>query len=200
MIRPFFCSVFLFSFLIGNSQSLVDTSLLYSLKIKLEALSDRDQQNRNQANSDKLYDAQLKFGVKSKEYKSIYHQITLFDSLNQQQLILILDKYGWLGKNQVGEKANEAFFYIIQHSNNTLRLKYIPLMRASVAKGESNELHLHWLEDRILLDQDKPLKYNTQGYAIPKKDGNSEIYTDRKKANEELLKEGFDTIPAPLQY
>ena len=200
MVRLFLCSILLFIFSFGNSRNFVDTPLLYSLKIKLEVLSDRDQQNRTLINIDKLYEAQFKFGIKSKEYQSVYQLITLYDSLNQQELVLILDKYGWLGKNQVGEKANEAIFFIIQHSNNKLRLKYISLMRASVVKGESDELHLRWLEDRILQDQDMPLKYGTQGYTIQRKDDTREIYTNRKKANEELINEGFDTIPAPLKY
>jgi hypothetical protein len=191
-----YCLFFLISHF-GYCQSMTDTSSLRSIKIKLEALADRDQQYRTKANVNKMNAAQYTFGMKSREYKMVYDLITSNDSLDQMELIPILDKYGWLGKSQVGEKANEAIFYVVQHSNNEMRMKYIPLMRASVAKGESSELYLQWLEDRILLDQDKPTKYETQSFPVTRKDGTIDFYESRIRANEELRKDGRDTFTDP---
>jgi|GEM_PF-6656356 len=175
----------------------IDSATLQTIKAKLEHLSDMDQQYRTISNLNKL-NSLRKFGLHSTEYTAIQNLIASNDSSDQREIIPILDKYGWLGQSEVGEKANESIFYIIHHSNNELRLKYIPLMRASVAKGESNRTHLEWMEDRILLYQDKPQKYGTQPYNVPRKDGSIDFYTDRHRANEELLKEGLDTTPSPL--
>ena len=71
-------------------------------------------------------------------------------------------------------------------------------MRESVANGESNKLHLQWMEDRILLNQDKPVKYGTQSNPVPRKDGSIDYYEIRARANEELKKEGLDTIAVPV--
>lgn len=191
-----YCLLFLISFF-GYCQNAIEPTTLRALKVKLEAIGERDQQYRTKANVDEMNAAKYKFGMRSREYQRVYDLIISNDSMDQQELIPILDKYGWLGKNQVGEKANEAIFYVVQHSNNEMRLKYIPLMRASVAKGESSELHLKWLEDRLLQDEDKHTKYGTQGYAVPRKDSSVDFYTDRKKANEELRKEGRDTFTDP---
>ena len=68
-------------------------------------------------------------------------------------------------------------------------------MRESVAKGESSKENLDWMEDRMLLQQDKPTKHHTQSNPVPRKDGTVDHYESRLRANEELKKEGLDTIP-----
>jgi hypothetical protein len=194
MIKLLLYGLIFFGPLLGGCQNAIEPSVLQALKSKLELISDRDQEYRTKSNVDEMYAAQYKYGINSIECQKIYHLITSHDSLNQQELIPILDKYGWLGKSQIGKKANEAIFYVLQHSNNAIRLKYIPLMRVSAAQGESNELHLQWLEDRILLEQGLPTKYHSQYYDVPRKDGTVDHYDNRAKANEELRIEGLDTI------
>ncbi len=39
------------------------------------------------------------------------------DSLNLQKISQILDKYGWVGAEKVGEKANQTLFLVIQHAD-----------------------------------------------------------------------------------
>lgn len=200
MNKLFLYSLVLFTSHAGYCQGIADDSTLQKLRIKLEAIADRDQVNRTKSNMDQMYAMQYKYGTKSKEYQYICDLITANDSINQLEIVPIIDKYGWLGKSQVGNKANDAIFFVVHHSNNQMRSKYIPLMRVSVAKGESSEFYLHWLEDRILRDQDLPTKYHTQYFDVPRKDGTVDHYERRVDANEELKKEGLDTIAAASQH
>jgi hypothetical protein len=92
-----------------------------------------------------------KFGRESKEYKYIWSQINRQDSICVNKLTQILKKHGWLGKSKVGVKANQTIWLIIQHSELEIQEKYLPLLKESVANGESEGWHLAFLEDRILM-------------------------------------------------
>lgn len=39
------------------------------------------------------------------------------DSANQVQVVAIIEKYGWPGRDFVGEQGNDAVFYVIQHAD-----------------------------------------------------------------------------------
>jgi hypothetical protein len=103
-----------------------------------------------------------KFGRKSKEYEYIWSLINRQDSICKNELIQIIDKHGWLGKSRVGDNANQAIWLIIQHSELELQKKYLPLLKKSVANGESEGWHLAFLEDRILMYNKEKQKYGTQ--------------------------------------
>jgi hypothetical protein len=170
----------------------IDGSVLTNLKAKLEICYERDEHYRLVLDS-----VQRKFHMGSKEYEDVIAFISIADSINQRELIPILEKYGWLGKSQVGDRANEAIFYVVHHSSLAIMIKYESLMKESVSKGESRAKHLEWLEDRIAHLQNKPQKGNSQKYSVQRKDGTFDFYTDIKEANEERRKEGIDTIVIP---
>jgi hypothetical protein len=183
-------SILLWSFLCIPQASQPNAKTLRRLKTKLERIQDNDWFYRRILDS-----VRAKFGIGSKEYKAVFAVMDSSDKENQQQLFPIIDQYGWLGRSQVGEKANDAIFKVVQHSNLACQQKYFPLMEESAAKGESNKEYLNWLEDRILVSQDKPTKHGTQGFDVQRKEGTVDYYTDRIRANEERKKEGLDTIP-----
>jgi hypothetical protein len=103
-----------------------------------------------------------KFGRETKEYKYIWSLINRQDSICINKLTQILEKYGWLGKNRVGGNANQAIWLIIQHSDLKTQEKYLPLLKESVANGESEGWHLAFLEDRILMSKKKKQRFGTQ--------------------------------------
>ncbi len=51
---------------------------------------------------------------------------------------------------------------VIQHADLATQEKYLPLLQASVEKGESKPSDLALLEDRILMRNNKPQKYGSQ--------------------------------------
>ena len=132
------------------------------LKTQLEQIYVRDQMLRQ------LWrDAETKFGKESDEMKYFWKLMAREDSLNEADVIGIIDQYGWVGKNVVGGKANITLWLVIQHASLLLQEKYVPLLEESVKKGESNGSHLALLHDRILMRNGKPQKYGSQLVSDP---------------------------------
>lgn len=99
-------------------------------------------------------------------YAGLFQKQNQAPSINSkqelEQLCLILDKIGWPSIKSVGEKANTAVWMVLLEASNETKEHYLPLLRASVAKGESNPAHLAFLEDKILASKGLPQLFGTQ--------------------------------------
>lgn len=127
------------------------------LKSQLEEIYVKDQMLRQ------LYqDAEAKFGKESEEMNYFWELMAEQDSLNEIEVIAIIEKHGWVGKSKVGGQANMALWLVIQHASIELQEKYLPVLRESVLAGESSGSHLALLEDRILMGNGKPQTYGSQ--------------------------------------
>jgi hypothetical protein len=127
------------------------------LKNQLEQIYVRDQTLRQ------LYrDAEDKFGRDSDEMKYFWQLVSEQDSLNELEVISIIDKRGWVGKSLVGSQANMTLWLVIQHAPIETQEKYLPLLKESVLAGESKGSHLALLEDRIQMRNGKPQTYGSQ--------------------------------------
>lgn len=127
------------------------------LKNQLEAIYVKDQTLRM------LYrDAEDKFGRESEEMKYFWNLVNTQDSLNELEVVEILEKRGWVGKSVIGDKANMTLWLVIQHAPLETQEKYLPLLRESVKAGESKGSRLALLEDRILMRNEKPQIYGSQ--------------------------------------
>lgn len=127
------------------------------LKEKLEEIYVKDQMLRQ------LYQhAEEKFGRDSEEMQYFWQLVGEQDSINEQAVIAIIDERGWVGKSVVGGKANMVLWLVIQHAPLATQEKYLPMLKASVLKGESSGSHLALLEDRILMRNGKPQTYGSQ--------------------------------------
>lgn len=114
------------------------------LKERLEQIFVKDQALRQ------LYvAAEKQFGENSQEMEFYRSLIEKQDSANINDVVAILAQRGWVGESVVGEKANTALWVVVQHAPLPLQEKYLPLLKASVLKGESQGSHLALLEDRI---------------------------------------------------
>lgn len=94
-----------------------------------------------------------KYGAESKQaqkYQKIYKQN---HDVNEEKIKNILDKYGWPSQEMIGEKGNRTICNVIQHSNNKVRLKYLPMMRQAVKEKKLNARFLVRAEDRIATDR-----------------------------------------------
>ena len=103
-----------------------------------------------------------KYGWESKEIKDHWKIINGKDSINILKIKSVLDKYGWLGTDVVGEQGNTALFVVIQHSDQTTQEKYLPMMREAVKNGKAQGSSLALLEDRLALKQGKRQIYGSQ--------------------------------------
>lgn len=79
-----------------------------------------------------------------------------------EQVCIILEKTGWPSIKSVGENANTAVWMVMLDADNAIKEQYLPLLRASVAKGESNPAHLAFIEDKILVSKGLPQMFGTQ--------------------------------------
>ena len=102
-----------------------------------------------------------RFGWESVEFRNLNKRIHQVDSVNVGSVTEIIDRYGWLGPEEVGEGAN-ALFLVIQHANLATQEMYLPEMREAVKRGKALPQNLALLEDRVLLKQGKKQMYGSQ--------------------------------------
>jgi hypothetical protein len=111
----------------------------------------------------KNYEPILKqYGWKSPQMDSLWKRINYFDSINLIRIKNIIDTYGWLGPDEVGQQGASTIFLVIQHADSLTQIQYVPKMREAVKKGKAQSQNLALLEDRILTNQGKPQIYGSQ--------------------------------------
>jgi len=82
------------------------------------------------------------------------------DSTDMQRVRAIIQRYGYPGKTLVGTPANEAAFYVIQHSTSIPH--YLPLIKQAADQGELPFRLYAMMLDRQLMHLGKPQVYGTQ--------------------------------------
>jgi hypothetical protein len=93
------------------------------------------------------------YGAESKEvqkHQDIYKGNHI---ANEKKVKIILDKYGWPTKEMIGEQGNWTICNVIQHSDNEIRIKYLPLMRKAVKEKKLEPRFLVRTEDRIATEK-----------------------------------------------
>lgn len=106
--------------------------------------------------------AQNKYGNQSKEADSIGDLMEQKDRLNLIKIRKILDEKGWVGKDKVGQQANQTLFLVIQHSDLKVQQTYLPMMREAVKKGNAMASSLALLEDRVAIGEGRMQIYGSQ--------------------------------------
>lgn len=116
------------------------------------------------------------------------------DSQNVQQIISIIDSLGWLSIQAVGVQANRTLWLVLQHANLETQLRYFPLLKKSVERGESNAIDMAYLEDRIRMRTGRKQLYGTQ--IVKTESGSSEFYQieDEEHVNHRRLALGLEPI------
>lgn len=93
------------------------------------------------------------YGAKSKEYKEQQHIYEKNHIINEKKVITILDNNGWPTLEVVGEQGNWTICNVIQHSDNEIRIKYLPMMRQAVKEKKLAPRFLVRAEDRIATEK-----------------------------------------------
>ncbi len=167
------------------------SSLNIKIKETLENLRMQDQTIRLL-----LPDAENRFGRESNEYKWFRSELMpRNDSLVLNKITDVLEKNGWLGINEVGELANQTLWLVIQHAPLDIQKKYLPLLEKSVNKGKSKARYLAFLQDRILMREDKKQIYGTQ--SLWNKENKKNVIwpiTNYKTVNQRRKKVGLESV------
>ncbi|MFD1294961.1 DUF6624 domain-containing protein [Lutibacter holmesii] len=93
------------------------------------------------------------YGSESKEYKEqqlIYEKNHI---INEKKVRTILDNYGWPTREMIGEQGNWTICNVIQHADNEVRIKYLPMMRKAVKEKKLEPRFLVRAEDRIATEK-----------------------------------------------
>ena len=177
-----------FNLSFGQSQNKTDINK--SLKAQLDTIHQEDQKYRLRINE------LLK---KSRTESENMELITLHELMNKTdftnliKIEKILNECGWLGADAIGEQGNKTLFLVIQHSDLETQLKYLPMMREAVKKGNAKGTNFALLVDRIEME-----KGNRQIYGSQIKIDGDEFYVypiiEPEKVNERRAEVGLEPI------
>ena len=84
------------------------------------------------------------------------------DTRDLIKVTAIIDKYGWLGPQDVGINGSQALFLVIQHADLATQQKYLPMIRTAVKDGKTFSSNLALLEDRVAMREGKNQIYGSQ--------------------------------------
>lgn len=111
----------------------------------------------------RLRDAMMKiYGDESKEFLEQQKIYERNHAINEKKIRAILDKSGWPKKNIIGEQGNRTICNVIQHSENDIRIKYLPMMKQAVLDQQLNPQLLVRAEDRIATESGQLQIYGGQ--------------------------------------
>jgi hypothetical protein len=149
--------ILFFNTAFGQNQKSPENSLNKELVAILDTIQQDDQKYRIEEQ-----ELEKKYAWESKEMQDIWKIINAKDSINLIKVEKILNEYGWLGSDIVGEEGNSTLFLVIQHSNTQTQLKYLPMFREAVKDGKAKSSDLALMEDRVLLAQGQKQIYGSQ--------------------------------------
>ena len=94
-----------------------------------------------------------KYGAEAEIVKEQETIIKKNHAINEKKVAAILDVYGWPTKEMIGEQGNWTICNVIQHSDNEVRIKFLPMMRQAVKEKKLEPRFLVRAEDRIATER-----------------------------------------------
>lgn len=154
-------SLSLMFFIAAMAQSPVNIPL----KHELDSILVVDQQFREylstQLDSTRIDSISKAFNIpKANISGGLINLMNTTDSTNMLRIEEIIKQYGYPGKTMVGEKANEAVFYVVQHSSKVDL--YLPLIEKAAKEGELPFYLFAMMKDRSLMYNNKPQIWGSQ--------------------------------------
>ncbi len=98
--------------------------------------------------------------ISAEEYIMCSTEMSQVDSLNRIIVFGLLDQEGWPAN--LSEKANQAIWIVIDHSDADNQKKYLPLVKQKSEEGVLTKADFAILKDRVLMKDGKPQIYGTQ--------------------------------------
>ena len=121
------------------------------------------------------------------------------DESNMKRIETIVRQYGYPGTSLVGSPANEAVFYVIQHSEKIDQ--YLPLVEKAAQEKQLPFKLFAMMQDRSLMQNEKEQIYGTQasGFSAINKETKKAEWTwiiwpitDPENVNKRRKEAGFD--------
>jgi hypothetical protein len=181
--------------LIKKNRDSADIKVNIPLMNELIKIYNDDQSFRIQAQ-----ELQNKYGNNSDEFKKLWKTVQIKDSINLDKITEVLDKYGWLGRDIVGDIGNSALFLVIQHADLKTQEKYLSMMQDAVKAHRANRTDLALLEDRIEIRNGRKQIYGSQ---IGMSDDNKYYISpllDPEKVDERRAKVGLPPLSEYVKY
>ncbi|MFK8008347.1 MAG: DUF6624 domain-containing protein, partial [Saprospiraceae bacterium] len=111
----------------------------------------------------RLRDSIMKIhGDESKEFLAQQNIYRKNHAINEKKIRTMLDNSGWPKKEIIGERGNRTICNVIQHAENDIRIKYLPMMKQAVLDKQLNPQLLVRAEDRIATETGKLQIYGGQ--------------------------------------
>ena len=149
--------ILFFNTAFGQNPKTSETGLNKDLVSILDTIFKEDKQFRLQSQ-----ELKKKYGWESNEVQTLWKTIQITDSIHLIKVKKILDEKGWLGPDTVGYYGNVTLFLVIQHADRQTRVKYIPMLRDAVKKGNARPQDLALMEDRVLIEKGEKQIYGSQ--------------------------------------
>lgn len=173
----------------------VKSELDLDMKERLDSIAVSDQKYRQLLQTQDI-DERIALGKKmglseAESTGDLWKMQSILDSVNMIYIEKIFNTKGYPGKSMVGEPTNTAAWSVLQHNPDKIS-KYLPLIKKAGEEGELPLRLVAMMEDRQLMNENKPQIYGTQGRV--ESDGNAFIWPieDPENVNERREKAGFD--------
>jgi hypothetical protein len=162
---------------------------LDSLTKILEKIYYEDQLPRQQ-----IEPIEKQYGYSSPEIRKLWELINRTDSVNTIVVSDIIDKYGWIGPDQISDTANRALFIVIQHADKETQLKYLDILKNASQTGKAKPSQYALLLDRTNLKLGKFQEYGSQLYTLYTGHTVFEPIRDEPNVNKRRQSVGLSTL------
>lgn len=95
-------------------------------------------------------------------FAAISAVIDPIDRANQQALTAMVPPEGWFLRSRYGDEAASAAFHIVQHGDEAMWRRYLPVLEPLVASGEVEGEAYARMFDRLAISEGRPQRYGTQ--------------------------------------
>ncbi|WP_417231734.1 DUF6624 domain-containing protein [Brevundimonas sp.] len=94
--------------------------------------------------------------------RALWPEVRAIDIENQQQLLTMVPEEGWFRRSRYGDSAAASAFLIVQHGDETLWERFLPVLADLVPSGEVAGPEYAMMYDRLQMTRDQPQRYGTQ--------------------------------------
>lgn len=93
---------------------------------------------------------------------AMWAPIKAVDDANQAALLKMVPPEGWFYASRYGKPAANAAFLIVQHADEALWRRFVPVLEPLVATGEVEGQDYALMYDRLALSEGRPQRYGSQ--------------------------------------
>lgn len=93
---------------------------------------------------------------------ALWAPVSSMDARLLAELLTLVPEKGWFTVDQYGERASNAAFLIIQHSDVEQWRRFVPMLEPLALAGEIDGQDYGLMYDRLAVNEGRPQRYGTQ--------------------------------------